>query len=368
MENQLIKVDPAQFGLEVAKAEELTVGLKTILEERKILVDSYNDIIKLEITEENIDSFRRLRLDIRDNRTKGIEKWHKANKEFFLTGGRFVDAIKNKEVVENERMEDQLLKAEKHFENLELERIKKIHDERAAKLSPFGYDIGAINFGEMDENMFNAILTGAKKNYEDKIEAEKKLEAERLEAIRLEEEKQRKQVEELERLRIDNEAKEKALAEEKAKADEALRLEREKAAKEKAEAEKLAKDEADKQAKILADQKAKADAELKEVNRLAKIESDKKEAELKKAKDEADRLAKELADKKAAEAKQEADLLAAEKKAAKAPDKDKLTTALNTVLFPVLDMKTAEGHTIYTSIQDRYAKFREWAQTEIDKM
>jgi hypothetical protein len=368
MENNLIKVDPAQFGLEEAKANELTIGLKTILEERKILTDAYNDTIKLEITEENIDTFRSLRINIRDNRTKGIEKWHKTNKEYFLTGGRFVDAIKNKEIAENERMEEMLLKAEKHFENIEKERVTKLHNERVEKLAPFGYEIGQINFGEMDENMFIAILTGAEKQYTDKIAAEKKLEEERQEAIRLEEEKQRKQLEELEALRIANEAKEKALQEQKAKAEEELRLANEKAAAEKLEAERLAKEEADKQAKILAEQKAKADAQLAEQKRIADEEAKKKEAELKKAKEEADKLAKQLADKKAAEAKIEADRIAEEKKAAKAPDQDKLKSALNSILFPVLDMKTADGHRLYIQIQDQFSKLQKWANGEIEKM
>jgi hypothetical protein len=201
MTNELIKVDPKEFGLEETKANELTVGLKTILEERNVLIDAYNDVITLEITEQTLPTFRELRLQIRDNRTKGIEKWHKVNKEFFLTGGRFVDAIKNKEIAENERMESKLLDAEKHFENIEKERLKAVHDERVQKLVPYGYEIGTTDFSAMDENMFNAILIGAEKNHNDKIELACKQEEERLEALRIEAEQKEAQRLEMERLR-----------------------------------------------------------------------------------------------------------------------------------------------------------------------
>jgi colicin import membrane protein len=346
MTNQLVKVDPKEFGLEDQKANELTSGLTTILAEREVLKAEFLEVSSLEITEDNLDTFKKLRLRIRDNRTKGIEKWHKANKEFFLTGGRFVDAIKNKEVIENEAMENKLEAAEKHFENLEKIRIKAVHYSRVSILLPFGYDIGAVDFGMMDENMFNAILTGAKKNHEDRIEAERKADEARLEAIRIEAEEREKQRIEMERLRTENEAKEKALEAERksaleaqAKADADRKALEAKAQKEREEATKLAKAEADKQAKILAEQKAKAD-----------------------------KLAAELKAKADAEAKAEVDRIAAEKKAAKSPDKEKLKSALNSVLFPVLDMKTAEGHKLYTLIQDQSAKFQAWANTQIEQL
>ena len=87
-------VDPKQFGLEESKATQMLQGLTPIFEEREILSEQYRDIITKEIDEQTSKEARELRLKIRDNRTKGIEKWHKANKEFYLRGGQFVDAIK----------------------------------------------------------------------------------------------------------------------------------------------------------------------------------------------------------------------------------------------------------------------------------
>lgn len=346
MTEQLTTVNPAEFGLEEKKANELTEGLKNILAERNVLIENYNSVISLEITPENIELFKSLRLKIRDNRTKGIEKWHKVNKEFFLTGGRFVDAIKNKEVAENERMEDKLSEAEKHFENLEKERLKVIHNKRVDLLLPFGYEIGNVDFSAMDENMFNAILTGAKTNHAAKIAEAERIESDRIvkeEAERVERERVRV---ENERLKAENEAKEKQLELERIEAkkiqdkkDAELKAANEKAESEKKEAARVAKIESDKQAKIIADQKA-----------------------------ENDRIQKELKDKKDAELKAESDRIAAEKKAAKAPDKDKLKSALNSILFPVLDMKTADGHKLYIEIQDKFSKMQAWANNLINEL
>lgn len=341
-----LTVNPAEFGIEETKATELTVGLKTILAEREILIDAYNDVIGLEITPENLSTFKELRLKIRDNRTKGIEKWHTVNKAFFLAGGRFCDAIKNKESAVNDSMEEKLAAAEKHFENLEKERLKAIHNERVEKLLPFGYEIGNTDFASMDENMFNAILTGAKTNHESKLEAERKAEEAKQEALRLEAEEKEKQRIEMERLRKENEEKEKALAEQKKAADEALRIANEKAEAERKEAARLAKIESDKQAAIIAEQKAKAD-------KLA--------AELKA---KADAEAKMKLDAEKAEALR----LAEEKKAAKAPDKEKLNKWIDGMIIGITPNVGGDAHKLALDIHVKFAAFQGWAKSQIETL
>lgn len=389
MSTQLTIIDPKEFGLEESKAVELTSGLKNILDERNVLIDAYNGVIELEITTENLKTFKELRLQIRDNRTKGIEKWHKVNKEFFLTGGRFVDAIKNKEVAENERMEEKLLAAEKHFENLEIERLNKVRIEREQTIAPFGYDFSKVDLSGMDEKMFEMILTGAKKTHEDKLAAEKLAEEQRLEKekrdkltferdrelrpyeqystniidlnefnladlseesfIDIKNKLQRAKLEkdaEFERLKRENELKEKQLKEAQAKADAEI-----------AEQKRLADIEAKKQAEILAKQKAESEAILKkEQEAKAKLE-----AELK-AKADA-----ELKEKQRVEAEQKAKL-ESEKKAAKAPDKDKMKIWINELELLPIDLKTKESNAIATDILTRFAGFKKWANEQIESI
>ncbi len=335
MENTLTIVSPEEFGLKEKDALELTKGLTIILTERETLKNAYLDVIELEVTPENLPTFKDLRLKIRDNRTKGIEKWHKATKDFFLTGGRFVDSVKNKEVFENERMENSLMEKEKHFENIEKATLKAIHDERVSKLIPFNYEIGNVDFSGMDENMFNAILLGAEKTYNDKIESERLAEEKRLEALRLEAEEKEKQRIELERLRVENEAKEKALEAERAKAEAEL-----------AEQKRLAEIEAKKQAEIIANQKAEADKLVAELK--AKAEAEEKERV---------RISNETAQR-----------IALEKKAAKAPDKVKMSKVINDLSLNFPELKDNDSLALSEVINQKFEGFKIWALTQINNL
>ena len=345
MENQLT-VNPREFGLEENKALELTSGLTTILAERDVLKNAYIGVIELELTEENLQTFKDLCLRIRNNRTKGIEVWHKTNKEFFLTGGRFVDAIKNKEIAENERMENKLLEAEKHFENLEKERLKAIHNERLQKLLPFDYEIGTIDYSAMDENMFSAILLGAETSHKNKLEAERLIEEKRLENLRIEAEEKEKQRIEFERLKTENETKQKQL-----------------------ESERL-------EAKKIADElKLKADTELSELKRLADIETKKQNEIIAKQKADSEKLQSELKAKTDSELKAKALIEAerkakelADKKLAKAPDKIKLQNYL--ISIPSLDFTTIsmDSITIAQDINLKLEGFKKWANEQISNL
>lgn len=181
----LVKTKPEEFGIEKSKAENLTKGLSPILEEREVLIQDFKGVSDLEICEDNIPKFKELRLKIVKNRTQGINKWHKSSKEFFLAGGRFVDAIKNKEIQVNEEMESKLLDAEKHFENIEKERLDRLQNKRAEILSKYVEDASLMKLSEMEEDVWDAYLSTKKKLHLDRIEAEKKAEAERIENERL---------------------------------------------------------------------------------------------------------------------------------------------------------------------------------------
>ena len=71
------------------------------------------------------------------NRTKGIDAWHKVNKDFYLRGGQFIDAIKRKEILVNEQMEEKLQEAEKFFENQEKQRIADLQESRLKLISEY---------------------------------------------------------------------------------------------------------------------------------------------------------------------------------------------------------------------------------------
>ena len=261
-----LTLSPKEFGLEEMQANELTKGLTTILKERELLTEAYKDVMLLEVVDENLPTFKDLRLRIRDNRTKGIEKWHKTNKAYFLTGGRFVDAIKNKEIAENERMESSLLNAEKHFEKLEAERIMNIQRIRGELLSDYVEDAETRDLSSMEDDVWDSYLETKKKAFFDLIEAENKAEKERQRVIEAEKEERKRIEKENQKLKAEAEAKRE---QDKVESDKRDKIEIARLAKENNERldrERLAKIETDKQAAILSKEreaKAKIEKELK---------------------------------------------------------------------------------------------------------
>jgi len=350
MTTEIVKIKASDYGLEETKAQEITKGLKTILAEREALQEEYNKCVDLEITPENIPYFKDLRLRIRDNRTKGIEVWHKNNKAYFLAGGNFVDAIKRMEVAENERMEERLMDAEKFFENQERERLEKLRTDRLALLKPYT-EIEPLALGHMEQAVFDNLLSGFKVAYEAKIAEEKKAEEERIAKEKAEAEEREKQ--RLENIRLKEEAD---------KREKEIQAEREKIRKENEEKERLAEIERKKAADLLKAQQEKADKERKEL--LAKAEKERQEKE---------RLEKEIADKKATDERtKQAEIKAAkdaEKKAKLAPDKDKLLNFMQAINdLPRPEVKSIEAASIAANANTHLVKVANYIKENADKL
>ena len=195
--SNLTQFNPEEFNLSPEVAKDLISDLPTILEERKPLVKQYEQAIKMDVDDpSSADKAKELRIMIRDNRTKGIERWHKSNKEVFLRGGQFVDAIKRREVEVNKSMEDNLMKIEKWQEIKEAEAKEERRKERWEQIKGFCEQEPA-GMADMDDVTFKVFAKGLKEQYEQE-QAEAKAAAEEQERIRKENEKLRKEKEALE--------------------------------------------------------------------------------------------------------------------------------------------------------------------------
>ncbi|MDA3614683.1 cell envelope integrity protein TolA [Polluticaenibacter yanchengensis] len=375
MKNLEITVNHEQYGIEETKAVELVGKLPQIKSERSLLEDSYNDILKMDIDDPSTSkAARELRLKIKDNRTKGIEVWHKNAKDFFLKGGQFVDAIKKVEVSINQRMEENLEQIEKHFEIKEAARKKEISDLRISKLHEYSEFVPmGLNFGEMSEDEFSKIFNGAKLQYEAKIERERKEEQERerikaIESLRwkrsddlrpyydyfagtLSDDVKLGEISEDEYQAIKSALQVKKEAH--AKEQERIKAENDRLAKEKAEMEAKAKKEKEESDRKLAELKAKQDEELRvEREKNAKIEADlkaKKEAEIK-AENERKAL-EEKANKEAAEL-------------AKKPLKEQMKKWVSEFELPLTNV----SHEKVNDIIKKFESFKNWAEKEIESI
>ena len=301
--NELVKFDTPELELiEKSKAEQIKHTFEPMIKMLSNFEDAYDEVIaeaKEDITMEVTQKAKRVRLDIGKVRIE-TEKLRKAQKEEYLRAGKAIDGVSNilKWAVVDK--ENKLKEIENHFEELERKRIEDLQNTRAKLLSNYIEDANERNLAGMDDDVWVAYLSAKKKEYEDRIKAEKEAEAERIlkekkeaeekERIKKENERLKREAEERERLaKIEEEKRVKAEAERKAK-EEAERKEREEKARKEREAfeaelkaereakEKVEREERGKREKLEAELKAKEEAELKEKER---IEAE-KQAELKK--------------------------------------------------------------------------------------
>lgn len=333
------------FGLEPIKANEMVSGLQTTLAERKVLKDAYVEVIGLEITTENLSTFKELRLKIVKNRTQGLTKWKEKEKAFYLAGGNFIQAIYNKEIAVNEEMESKLLEAEKFFENQEKEKARLLNLERIEKIRPYVESVENLDFSDFDNESFNDYVLGKKTRFEneakEKAEAEAKAEAERLAEI------ERQKAIEIEnaKLKAEAEAKEKALEKERAEAkakQDAIEL---KAKQEREQAEKERQIEANKQAELQAE----------------------KDAEIKKEREAREKLEADLKAKQDAELKAEQEAKKEAEKLAKAPIKKQLSVWVDEFSIAIPSNELLNND-VALDIKSKFEAFKKWAKSEIEKL
>ena len=353
--SEIVKIKASDYGLEESKAKEIESMFTPMLTKMVELEDQYNYILTLPVEPETCQMAKDLRLAYVKTRT-GTEKIHKDLKAFYLSGGRFVDAFKNTQAFASGEKEKNLKAIEDHFENMERERLEKLRLDRLEMIKPYT-DIEPLALGHMEQTVFDNLLAGFKVAYEVRIAAEKKAEEDRIAKEKADAEQ--RELQQLENIRLQKEAK---------KREAQITAEREQVRKENEERDRLAEIERKKQAEILRKQKEESDR--KEVELRKKVDNERKERE---------RLAKELQDKKEADEKAKRDLLkkleaekkakiAEEKKAAKAPDKVKLTKWVESMLISPLPAEklSKESIDIANDIFIKFDAFKVWAKTQID--
>jgi colicin import membrane protein len=342
-EELLVVVDPTSYGVEPSKAQELIGNLPQITQERDQMADQYDEVVRMNIEDpKTMKLAKELRLRLRKNRTQGINVWHRTTKNFFLKGGQFVDAIKNREAAINERMEAGLEEIEKHLETLEKIHIQNLQDERTEMLKKFVEDTSNLQLGTMDDDVFEAYYTAKMQAFYD--DAAAKLQA-----------------------NIDRVAKEEA----EAKAREIQRVENMRLRKEAEEKEAELQAERKKQAEVLAEQKAKAKAKEDKLRAANQKKLDKEKAV--RLKLEAELMSKRIAeakakDEKLAEAKAEAERIAiAEAEAeelAKAPVREQLNAWVDSFELPESPLDNEVTAVIYRNFE----VFKDRAKVQVSLM
>jgi len=353
-ETQIVLIDPKEYGLEELKAAQIEQSFAPKIVERNGYVSVYENLLTQEITKEVSIQAGELRKKLVKVRT-GVADIHKTEKAFYLASGRYVDALKNKITLPIEQMEEQLASIEKHFENIEKQRIEDLHNSRLAMIMPYVDDTTGLYFGTMQDDVFDAYFAAKKQAHADKIAAELQAEKERIE--REEKEAAEREAQRIENIRLKEEA-DKREAEIKAEREEAARKQKE--LDDKLAAEKKAADDA------LRIEREKADAERKriEAENEAKLAAERAERE----KIEAELKAKEDAEKAAAKEKADAEAKAAKEaeKLAKAPIKKQLSVWVDS--FEINRTYIDPNNETAKEIIAKFDAFKNWAKTQIESL
>lgn len=334
MNTELVKINPQEFGLTDETAANIKAQFEPMLNKMAELETEFNEVVSLPIEDVSTSKkAKELRLKYVKVRT-GTAEIHKVQKAFYLNGGRFVDGWKNAQLFASQGKEEALEKIEKHFENIEKQRKEQLHLTRVELIREYVEDTTAYSFGDMAQDVFDALLSSKKKAHEDKIEAERKAEEERIA-------REKKEAEEREAQRLENERLKKEAAIREAQ----IKKEREEAEAKQKAIEDAARKEREQAEKALQAEREKAEAERKRIE--AELQA-KKEAELKA---EQQRKAEEEKAKKEAE------------KLAKAPVKKQLSTWVNSFVIP-----EAPNHELSEQIKVKFEAFKKWALSEIESI
>ena len=236
----------------------------------------------------------------------------------------------------------------------EVEQKEKRTQERLEKIIKYNPTISRFDIENLSEEMFTTLLNGVEKEYNDRIESEKKAEEERIAKEKAEAEERERIRLENERLRKEAEEKEKQLAAERAKAEAERKAIEEKAAKERAIAEEKARKEREEAAhKLQAEQEAARIAQQKAEAEKAKLQAEiqaKKDAEIAEQK----RLQQiEIEKQKEAE------------KLAKAPIKKQLDVWVNSFSIP---QNPIENNEVSKQIVEKFESFKKWSLQQINNL
>lgn len=168
---KLQPIQPTDYGLSTEKAQNISMRFSPKELEFNALVQRYNTILTMDLDEALNDALA-LKKDYLAIE-KSINEIHKAEKDFYLNGGRFVDAQKNRFIVhiaEHKKKLDEIIKYKELQKKAEL---KAIADARHLELNKYMSDSSHIDVSSMSEEVYQAFLSVKVKEWQDAEELKK---------------------------------------------------------------------------------------------------------------------------------------------------------------------------------------------------
>lgn len=345
-------------ALEPATSQQLSAGFAPFFQ---ALTSALETASKINVTDPSqvteIKAARAARLELRRIRCDA-EITRKKLKENSLRMGKAIDGVYNILALDLVPAEERLEEMEKIAERIEAERKAKLKSERIAALTPYGVDTQFLQLDTMPQEAFEALLAGSKAAHEAKIESTRKAEEDAREKARKEaEEAAAREAARQSELAAAREAARKAAEE----AAEARRIQTQKDAEAAAERVRI---EAERKAEREAAEKARK--ELEEIARKERESAERKAAEERKAREAAESEAKRIRDEQESRLREQAE---AARKAALAPDKEKLISLGQSIASTTLpDVSSDEAKSVLSEFAGMLQRANEWLQKKAERL
>lgn len=206
---KLIEIDPKEFGLKENVAEQIAMQFKPMLDKMTELEVEFNEIVDLPIdSQEASNRAKELKKKYVKIRTATADI-HKKQKEFYLSGGRYVDGWKNAQIFASQGKEKTLLEIQDFAKNKEKKRLQELNDKRLELVAPYVDSTDGMELSNLEPDVFEAFLSIKKKNHQAVEQAKKEAEDKRIAERNAEIEERRRLNAENEKLKKEAQLKEK---------------------------------------------------------------------------------------------------------------------------------------------------------------
>lgn len=388
MENQSIEMLPAEVAqiaqnVSVEKRNEVQVVLNQVfngvakMREQldTIVVEDENDKTNMKLANTIRLGVRQVRLDAEKTFDSKRGEVQQQMLSYKTEDSLWLKAKQTMQILTKE-IEEQAKWKEDTKNRFEAEQKELKVQQRIAKVAKVAPEMLRSEFENMSEETFVMFLGGITKAYNDKVEAEKKVEEERLESERKSQLNETRTKLAMPYYNFWAEFEKTLNFGEQSEGDFNNFMDRNRKAK--------ADHEAKQEQTRIENERLKAEAELKE-KQLAEerkeaeqklaIEKKKQEAALKKEREAKEKLEAELKAKKDAEIAAEKERIDAENKAkaeakklAKSGDKAILSNWIDSFQVPNCLGLSSNSEKTYNEIYDKFESFKKWAKIEVEKI
>ncbi len=300
-------------------------------------------------------SAREMRLNLVKVRT-AADKTRKDLKAESLLRGKAIDGMSALITLKCQETETKLEAIEKAEERRLAEEKEKMRQKRSLSLAEFVEDASIYPVAEMTEAQFASLLQGQKLAHEARLAAARKAEDDRIAAEKAAAEAEAKRKEEA---RLAEIKRQEEMAAERARlaAEAAEQRKQREAAEAQAKVDRLLREQAEANAKAEREESERKHRELQaKIEDQAKVDREAKQAEERK-----------IAEVKAAEEKRIAAENEAARKAAAAPDKEKLFR-LSTDIFNIQVPELPTNPDLSKTIKDQIRKLAAWIESQASKL